>query len=129
MMVIGLGAKSTATAADMTVALAEMMSLCGRPADRIATRKAPKFATALMEAAAPQGLPVQLISDADLKRRGPDCATHSERSFRLFGVGSVAEAAALAAAGEGSALIAPRRIIGGVTVAIAMSRADVEAAL
>ncbi len=129
MMVIGLGAKSTATASDMQAALTEMMSLFGGPADAVATRKAPMFAAALTEAAATQRLPIRLVTEDELKARGPDCATHSERSLRLFGVGSVAEAAALAAAGEGSALIAPRRIIGGVTVAIAISRDDVEAAL
>jgi cobalt-precorrin 5A hydrolase len=45
--------------------------------------------------------------------------TYSERVAALSGVGSVAEAAALAAAGPASTLIVPRLIVGAATCALA----------
>jgi cobalt-precorrin 5A hydrolase len=47
--------------------------------------------------------------------------TPSQRVAALAGVGSVAEAAALAAAGPASKLIVPRRIVGAATCALAVS--------
>jgi cobalt-precorrin 5A hydrolase len=43
-----------------------------------------------------------------LKARKGAAATHSPRVQAMFGVGSVAEAAALVGAGPGSRLLAPR---------------------
>jgi cobalt-precorrin 5A hydrolase len=45
--------------------------------------------------------------------------TQSERVLALKGTGSVAEAAALVAAGRGARLVLPRQVIGGVTIAVA----------
>ena len=61
--------------------------------------------------------------------RNDDCLTRSERTLDLFGVASVAEAAALAAAGPGSQLIVPRLIIGNATVAAARSADAKEASM
>jgi len=45
--------------------------------------------------------------------------SRSERVFGLKGTGSVAEAAALVAAGRGARLVRPKEVIGGVTLAVA----------
>ncbi|MGQ3348248.1 cobalamin biosynthesis protein [Bosea sp. (in: a-proteobacteria)] len=49
------------------------------------------------------------------------CATRSTRIASLYGVGSVAEAAALAAAGPGGTLVQPRIATARVTCALARS--------
>ncbi|QGM45272.1 cobalamin biosynthesis protein [Methylocystis heyeri] len=54
-----------------------------------------------------------------LQRRNADGFTRSLRVVELFGVGSIAETAALAGAGEGSRLLAPRTVAGALTCAIA----------
>jgi cobalt-precorrin 5A hydrolase len=54
-----------------------------------------------------------------LQRRNADGFTRSLRVVELFGVGSIAETAALAGAGEGSQLLTPRTIAGALTCAIA----------
>jgi cobalt-precorrin 5A hydrolase len=54
-----------------------------------------------------------------LRRRNADGFTRSLRVVKLFGVGSIAETAALAGAGEGSQLLTPRMIAGALTCAIA----------
>ena len=56
--------------------------------------------------------------------RGQPTLTHSDRVEALFGTGSVAEAAALAAAGEGARLRGPRAVSadGLATAAIAEAR-------
>jgi cobalt-precorrin 5A hydrolase len=64
-----------------------------------------------------------LITDADLKAAGTRVATRSDRVVALTGVPSLAEAAALAAAGPSSRLIAPRLVVGAATCALASSGA------
>jgi cobalt-precorrin 5A hydrolase len=56
--------------------------------------------------------------------RGQSTLTHSDRVEALFGTGSVAEAAALAAAGKGARLRGPRVVSadGSATAAIAQAR-------
>lgn len=69
--------------------------------------------------AARLGLPLIAIPQNALQQAGTGCATRSERVVTLHGVGSVAEAAALAAAGIGASLVLPRLILGPVTCALA----------
>jgi len=69
------------------------------------------------------GVPLVPVSEADLKAAGPRTTTHSERSLALMGVPSVAEAAALAAAGEAARLLLPRIALGSATCALATSGA------
>lgn len=63
---------------------------------------------ALTELAQAMGLPLILIEAATLK--GIATLTNSAASLAARGTGSVAEAVALAAAGPGSRLLAPRHI-------------------
>jgi hypothetical protein len=63
-------------------------------------------------------VPLVLVAQRDLERAG-GLATHSRRIVGLKGVGSVAEAAALAAGGVDARLILPRVIVGPATCALA----------
>ena len=61
------------------------------------------------------------IPDEALAGFEAGCATRSTRIASLYGVGSVAEAAALAAAGPGGTLVQPRIATARVTCALARS--------
>ncbi len=74
---------------------------------------------ALREAAARLGLPLLWVEDAALRAEQPRCPTRSAAAERARGLASVAEAAALAAAGPGSTLLLPRIAAQGVTLALA----------
>jgi cobalt-precorrin 5A hydrolase len=69
-------------------------------------------------AAAAIGVPLILVPQADLQAAGARTVTTSERVIALFGVPSVAEAAALAAGGPAARLIAPRTAVGPATCAL-----------
>ena len=62
----------------------------------------------LHDAARELGLKLVFLPLAALRARKATAATHSPRVQAMFGVGSVAEAAALVGAGPGSRLVAPR---------------------
>lgn len=53
---------------------------------------------------------------------GVETPTNSARSHAAHGTGSVAEAAALVAAGPGARLVLGRQIVDGVTIAVAEGR-------
>lgn len=78
----------------------------------------------LIEAAARLGLTLTFLSRDALRQQSPFIQTRSSRTENLFGVPSVAEAAALAGAGAGgkAELIVPRMSGQGATCAIAASR-------
>jgi cobalt-precorrin 5A hydrolase len=75
----------------------------------------------LTEAAERLALSLTYLPREALRDREGDVQTRSERVESLFGVPSVAEAAALAGAGPASVLIVPRIAEGGATCAIAGS--------
>lgn len=100
MIVAGLGFRSMATTASLRDALAQV---AGAP-DALATAADKANAPALLALSQETGLPI--IAVADLT--GQPIQTHSARVAALRGTGSVAESAALAAAGPNARLIAPR---------------------
>ncbi|MBS0232696.1 MAG: cobalamin biosynthesis protein [Proteobacteria bacterium] len=120
MIAIGIGANSRAQKRDFSAALDEALRRAGT-ADVVATFDQVSFADHVCDAALGASIPYQPVTLEMMRARNSDCLTHSERSLSLFGVASVAEAAALASAGPGSRLIMPRRIIGYITVAAAQS--------
>lgn len=73
-------------------------------------------------AAAALAMPVVYLPRTALEAASPRAETRSERVVALFGVPSVAETAALAGAGPGSALVVPRMAADGATCAIARPR-------
>lgn len=81
-------------------------------------RKRSEFGIA--EAGRLLALPLRVVSDADLVAAQDRVLTRSTRVEAAVGVVSVAEAAALAAAGPGSRLLLPRRSTPRATCALAV---------
>jgi cobalt-precorrin 5A hydrolase len=104
-IVAGLGFRRGADVAALRAALAALGAV---HIDRLATAADKADAAALRQLAAEMGVMVVAV-DAGLMAAQP-VVTHSARVIALRGTGSVAEAAALAAAGDGARLIAPRVI-------------------
>ncbi len=122
MIAIGMGANSLAQPDDFSAVLATVWREAGG-CDEVATLATAAFAVHVQAAALKAGVsfrPWMLIA---LRERSADCVTRSERSLSLFGVTSIAEAAALVSAGPGSHLVMPRRVVGNITVAAAQSAA------
>jgi cobalt-precorrin 5A hydrolase len=107
----------------------EILALVARALGEVsvATENLAQFATAaarstepgLVEAARRLGLPVSAVSINALAATAPALRTGSERVRALYGVGSVAEAAALACVGPQGELLAPRIASARATCAIA----------
>jgi cobalt-precorrin 5A hydrolase len=73
----------------------------------------------LAEAAAALGMRLVFLSRAELEAAASRCETRSQRVQALIGLPSLAEAAALAGAGEGSRLSLKRISEGGASCAVA----------
>lgn len=80
----------------------------------------------LHEAASTLGIDIVFLPLEALKARKGAAPTHSPRVQAMFGVGSVAEAAALVGAGPGSRLLAPRVATPYAACALAISAEDKE---
>lgn len=118
MRVAGLGFRASATA----LSLADALRRAGGGADLLATAEEKAGQPAIRDLAADLGLDVHAVGPADLAAQ--TVRTRSDRVAARFGTGSVAEAAALAAAGPGARLLGPRVISGDglATAAIAIGR-------
>jgi cobalt-precorrin 5A hydrolase len=118
MIVAGFGFRSGAT----LVALQDALAQAGGPegVTHLATL------TAKAEGLAPLGLALGLPTVAldPEALRGITTPTHSDRVAAIFGVGSVAEAAALAAAGPGARLRASRAVSSDGTATAAIAEND-----
>lgn len=88
--------------------IAMLATLPHRAADRV-----------LLEVAASLGVSLIAVPDADLLSVAPRCLTDSPRVRAAIGLPSVAEAAALAAAGPDAMLLGPRAAVAGATCALA----------
>jgi cobalt-precorrin 5A hydrolase len=122
MIVAGIGCRREVSAAAI-VALAQ--DAAERATVRLDLLAAPEFRreeTGIAEAATTLGLPIRWIPNAALKGEQGRCLTRSARAAAEVGLASVAEAAALAAAGPDSRLILPRIARDGVTLALAEGR-------
>ena len=105
MIVAGFGFRSDATTASLQAAL-DLAQIAGRPVTHLATIE--DKAAPLAELARRLALP--LIAVAPEHIVGLATPTRSLASQAARGAGSVAEACALAAAGPGAHLLAPRSI-------------------
>jgi cobalt-precorrin 5A hydrolase len=126
MIVAGVGCRRSAPAADIETAIRTALERAGIAADAldaIATIPAKGAEAGIAAAAEKLGVGVVLVPEAELKAAGARTATRSERVLALTGVPSVAEAAALAAAGPSACLISPRLVVGAATCALAASEA------
>lgn len=117
MKVAGFGFQSAATAD----ALLDALQTAGGPAgiSLLATAAGKTDAPALRELATELGLSIRAITPEALT--AAPVQYHSARVEALYGTGSVAEAAALCAAGAGARLVCPRVVSrdGMATAAIA----------
>ena len=124
MIVAGIGCRRGAAAADIEAAIRAALTRAGLSAaelQAIATSRAKDAEAGIATAATTFGVGIILIPEAELKAAGERVATRSDRVLALTGVPSLAEAAALAAAGPSSRLIASRLVIGAATCALARS--------
>jgi len=124
MIVAGVGCRRGTAGAQIEAAIAAALAQAGlgREAVRaIATSAAKANEPGIAAAASAIGVPLVLVANDDLAAAGERAATRSERVLALAGVPSVAEAAALAAGGPASRLIAPRVAVGPATCALADS--------
>ncbi|MDH6267283.1 cobalt-precorrin 5A hydrolase [Rhizobium sp. SG_E_25_P2] len=121
---LGFGLSEAAAAGDAVDAIAELFSELGlTPADLAGVstidRRADHPAVGRVETLF--GRPVMLFSAERLERETPRLKKPSETIFRLMGCHGVAEAAALALAGEGAELLIEKRLMRRVTLALARS--------
>ena len=125
MIVAGIGCRKGASAAAVETAITAALAARGLGADRlaaVATSSSKGEEPGIKAAASALGVPLVTIAQGELEAAGHGIATKSERVLALTGVGSVAEAAALAAAGSGAQLVAQRVVVGAVTCALAQSK-------
>lgn len=123
-IVAGIGLRPGTSEADILACLDDALAAAGLPAGgsmRFATLASRLGEPGIAAAARTRNAELVAIPDEALKGFEASCATRSTRIASLYGVGSVAEAAALAAAGPGGELIQPRIATARVTCALARS--------
>lgn len=118
MIVAGFGFRSGATLAALQDALAQ----AGGPLEVTHLATLTSKAEGLAPLGLALGLPVIALDPEAL--RGIATPTRSDRVAAIFGIGSVAEGAALAAAGPGARLRAPRAVSADGTATAAIAEAE-----
>jgi cobalt-precorrin 5A hydrolase len=124
MIVAGIGCKRGTAAPEIEAAIYAALARAGLALTKLAAiaTSADKGAEpGIAAAAAKLGLRIVPIEELELKAAGGRVTTRSERVLALTGVPSVAEAAALAAAGPSAQLVATRLVVGAATCALASS--------
>ncbi|MFL6600062.1 MAG: cobalamin biosynthesis protein [Steroidobacteraceae bacterium] len=128
LMVAGIGCRAGISAEEVESALAAALAPIApdkRSLSAIATAATKGHERGIITAAAARGVPLVLIAQSDLEAADARTLTHSRHAIAAMNVHSVAEAAALAAAGPTARLLGPRIAIGPVTCALAY-QADTE---
>ena len=124
MIVAGIGCFRGASAQDVEAALSAALNGAGTPTravDAIATSAAKANEAGIAEVARARGIKFIAVAQTELEAAAARGVTKSVRVFALTGVPSVAEAAALAAAGPEARLLVPRVTVGMATCALALS--------
>jgi cobalt-precorrin 5A hydrolase len=124
MIAAGIGCRRGASAPDIEAAIQAALvgaNITVDSLDVIATIEAKSAEAGIRAAAKKLGVAVVIVPQAELAAAGDRIETHSARVLALAGVGSVAEAAALAAAGPSARLILRRLATGSATCALAAS--------
>ena len=127
MIVAGVGCKAGTSAREIGAAIGWALSQAGLASaslSLIATSAAKAKEAELAFAAHCLGVKLVFVPQADLEAAASRTLTHSERVLAATGVPSLSEAAALAAAGPGARLLAPRVAVGAATCALAVSGDD-----
>jgi cobalt-precorrin 5A hydrolase len=121
-IVAGVGCRKAISAAQVESAIEAALlhnRLAGHQLKRIAVPAVKGTEAGIVAAAAARGVPLVLIAQNALEAADVRTLTRSARSMDTLNVHSVAEAAALAAAGPNARLLAPRVAVGPVTCALA----------
>ncbi len=124
MIVAGVGCRRGAPAPDIEAAIMAALAranITTAALDVIATIESKRAEAGIRETAEKLGISVVVVAESDFKAAGGRTETYSERVLALTGAPSVAEAAALAAAGPAAHLIGPRLVMGSATCALAAS--------
>jgi cobalt-precorrin 5A hydrolase len=124
MIVAGIGCRRGAAARDVEAAIRAALARAGLAAaalDAIATIEGKAREPGIAAAAEKLGVRVVPLPQCALQTASARVATRSARVLALAGVPSVAETAALAAAGADARLIATRLVVGGAACALAAS--------
>jgi cobalt-precorrin 5A hydrolase len=124
MIVAGIGCRKGASASDIDAVIDAAFAearIAVSELSLIATAELKRNEPGIAAAASARGLRVEIIPQAQLEEADSRASTSSQRVQAAAGVGSVAEAAALAAAGPGAHLLVPRVVLGPATCALAAS--------
>ncbi|WP_436638567.1 cobalamin biosynthesis protein [Microbaculum sp. FT89] len=111
MIVAGIGCRKGCGADEIVALIEDAVKRAGIANCRFTALAAPRFKDAEpgpREAADRMNLPLLLIEEQAMKAVEPRCPTRSETALKATGFASVAEAAALAAAGTEGRLVLPR---------------------
>jgi cobalt-precorrin 5A hydrolase len=111
-LVIGLGFRDRATAQSIGEVLAEVVARAAYPgvATALAVMEDKAAHPGLLAAVQGKHFPIETVAAESLRAVDSRVATRSERVLKQRGVGSVCEAAALAAAGTGAHLVVTRQV-------------------
>ncbi|MDQ6868500.1 MAG: cobalamin biosynthesis protein [Pseudomonadota bacterium] len=117
---IGIGCKRGCSS-EAIVALVEraIAAACAGAPTALFTHEAKKSEAGLASAAKALDLPLVFLDGQVLRQASLRAATNSPRVMAMFGLPSIAEAAALAGAGPSSVLLVARMSDGGASCAIA----------
>ena len=122
MIAAGIGCRKAISAAQVEAAIDAALHHCLRARHEIKLIAVPAIKggeAGVLRAAAERGVALMLITQQELEAASARTLTRSTRSLASMNVHSVAEAAALAAAGGKARLLAPRVAVGPVTCALA----------
>lgn len=123
-IVAGIGCRAGATVREIEAVLEAAASRANLALDEIgiiATSHAKNREQGIADVASLRGLKLVTVTQSELEAASAHVVTRSDRVAQLIGIPSLAEAAALAAAGPDARLVAPRIVVGRVTCALAMS--------
>jgi cobalt-precorrin 5A hydrolase len=121
---VGLGFSTLATAQAIAAGVRVALEWAGMSVATLHTSARKRDSMPLKEAAKALGMKLVFHDETDLKRRDAEVVSRSSLVMTLTGVGSLAEAAALAGAGEGSRLIVEKFSLDGVSYAVAVGSED-----
>lgn len=125
MIVAGLGYRKAISAAQIEAAIDGALRsalVADTQLEQIAVPSVKADEPAPHLVATARGVRLTLVPQRELEAASPRTLTRSVRSLASLNVHSVAEAAALAAAGPDARLLAPRIAVGPVTCALAQGR-------
>lgn len=126
-LTVGVGFRRQATVNDIIEAIDQCIDdrrFCRDDIRLLATAWFKRSSKVLAETGRRFGVPIEFLEYDQLAKYDADIVTRSQHSKAATGIACISESAALAAAGRGASLIAPRKVIGPVTCAVAIGEAS-----